>query len=50
MNKPPGLLKIVAVTGTCAAVVVALGFVSIWLGILAMPIAYEVSDSLLSPP
>jgi hypothetical protein len=46
--KPPGLLKIIGVVGTCAAITVGLGFISIWLGILALPIMYSVSDSLLS--
>jgi hypothetical protein len=42
------LLKIIGIVGTCAAITVALGFVNIWLGILAMPVMYEISDSLLS--
>jgi len=48
MNKPPGLLKIIAVTGTCAAVTVGIGAVNIWLGILAMFVCYTVADDLLS--
>lgn len=44
----PGTLKVIGVVGTCAAVTLALGLVNLWLGILAMPIAYEVAQSLLS--
>jgi hypothetical protein len=48
VKNSPGLLKIVGVVGTCASITVALGFVNIWLGILAMPVLYEISDSFLS--
>jgi hypothetical protein len=48
VNQSPGLLKILGVVGTCAAIAVGLGFVNIWLGILSMPILYSVGDSLLS--
>jgi hypothetical protein len=42
------MLKIVGIVGTCAAITVGLGFVNIWLGILALPILYEISESILS--
>jgi hypothetical protein len=42
------MLKVVTVVGTCAAITIALGAVSIWLGIVALPVMYEVADSLLS--
>lgn len=48
MAKPPGLFKILVTVGTCAAITVGLGFVNIWVGILAMPILYGISESLLS--
>jgi hypothetical protein len=48
VKKSPGLLKIVGVVGTCAAVTVGLGFVHIGLGILALPIMYSVGESLLT--
>jgi hypothetical protein len=48
MAKPPGLLKIVGVVGTCAAITVGLGFVNIWLGVISLPVMYEISESLLS--
>ena len=48
MSQSPGLLKIFGVVGTCAGIVVALGLVNIWLGILALPILYGISDSFLS--
>jgi hypothetical protein len=41
------MLKVLAVVGTCATVTVVLGAVNIWLGILALPITYEVAQSLL---
>jgi hypothetical protein len=41
-------MKAVLTVGLCAGVTIALGMVSIWLGILALPIMYEVSESLLS--
>jgi hypothetical protein len=44
----PGLLKIIGIVGTCAAITVAIGAFNIWLGILALPIMYSVSESLLS--
>lgn len=48
MAKPPGLLKVIGVVGTCAGITLALALVNIWVGILAMPVMYSVSDSLLS--
>ncbi len=48
MAKQPGLLKIFGVVGTCAAITVALAMVNIWLGIIAMPLMYGISDSFLS--
>ena len=42
------MLKVVAIVGTCAGVTLALGMVNIWLGILALPVMYEVAESLLS--
>ena len=48
MTKPPGLLKVVGVVGTCGAIAVGLGAINIWLGILSLPILYDVSESLLS--
>ena len=42
------MLKVIAVVGTCAGITIALGVVSIWLGIIALPIMYEVAESLLS--
>jgi hypothetical protein len=48
VSKSPGLLKIFGVVGTCAGIALALALVNIWLGILAMPILYGISDSFLS--
>lgn len=48
MNKPPGLLRVIVVTGTCAAITLALGAINIGLGILAMFVLYSVADDLLS--
>ena len=48
VTKPPGLLKVVGVVGTCGAIAVGLGAINIWLGILSLPILYDVSESLLS--
>jgi hypothetical protein len=42
------MLKVLTVVGTCAAITVALGAVSIWLGLIALPILYDVAESLLS--
>lgn len=39
--------RVLLVVGTCATITVALGAVNIWLGILALPITYEVAQSLL---
>jgi hypothetical protein len=36
-----------AVVGLCGAITVFIGMMNIWLGILAMPIMYSVSESLL---
>lgn len=46
--RQPGLLKIIGVVGTCAAITVAIGAVNIWLGILVLPIMYGISESFLS--
>jgi hypothetical protein len=48
MAKPPGLLKIFGIVGTCAAITLGLAAVNIWLGIIAMPLLYGISDSFLS--
>ena len=42
------MLKVVTVVGTCAGITIALGMVSIWLGVIALPVMYEVAESLLS--
>ena len=42
------MLKVIAVCGGCAALAVGLGAMNIWLGILSLPILYEVAESLLS--
>ena len=42
------MLKVVTVCGGCAAVAVGLGALNIWLGVLSLPILYEVAESLLS--
>jgi hypothetical protein len=41
-------MKVLAVVGACAGITIALGMVSIWLGIVALPVMYEVAESLLS--
>ena len=42
------MLKVLAICGGCGAIAVLLGTVNIWLGILSMPILYDVAESLLS--
>jgi hypothetical protein len=41
-------MKAVLTVGLCAGITLALGMVSIWLGILSLPIMYDVAESLLS--
>jgi hypothetical protein len=48
VTKPPGLLRIVGVVGTCAVITLALGSIHIVLGILSLPIMYEISESFLN--
>jgi hypothetical protein len=50
-NKKPassGLWKIGLVCGGCAAVTIAAGFYSIWLGIAVMPVMYAIADAALA--
>lgn len=48
MKKPQRSgLRILIVIGLCGAVTVALGYINIWLGILALPITYGLSEDLL---
>lgn len=42
------MFKVIAVCGGCGLLAVALGAVNIWLGILSVPILYDVAESLLS--
>ena len=42
------MFKVIAICGGCAALVVIVGAINIWAGILALPIVYEVAESLLS--
>ena len=42
------MLKVIAVCGGCAALAVVIGAINIWLGILSVPILYDVAESLLS--
>jgi hypothetical protein len=42
------MFKVVAICGGCASLAVLLGAVNIWLGILSVPILYDVAESLLS--
>lgn len=42
------MLKVIAVCGGCGLLAVGLGAINIWLGILSLPILYEVAESLLS--
>ncbi len=41
-------MKIAVVVGACAGITVALGLVNSWIGILAMPVLYSISESFLS--
>lgn len=41
-------MKSILVPVVCGAITVALGMVNIWLGIIALPIMYEVAESLLA--
>lgn len=45
--KRPRILKILLVIGICGGVTVALGYINIWLGVLALPIMYPLSVELL---
>jgi hypothetical protein len=50
-NKKParsGLWKIGLVCGGCAAVTIAAGAYSIWLGIALMPVMYAIADAALA--
>jgi len=42
------MIKVIAICGGCAALAVVLGAVNIWLGILSVPILYDVAESLLT--
>ena len=42
------MVKVIAVCGACGALAVLLGAFNIWLGILSVPILYDVAESLLA--
>ena len=42
------MIKVIAVVGGCGALAVILGAFNIWLGILSVPILYDVAESLLT--
>ena len=42
------MLKVIAVCGGCGLLAVAAGALNIWLGILLVPVLYEIADSILS--
>lgn len=42
------LWRVVIVTVICCAVVLGLGFINIWLGVLSLPIMYSIQRSFLS--
>lgn len=42
------MLRIICIVGGCATITILLGVINIWLGILSMPIMYEIADSFLS--
>jgi len=46
VKERPGLLKILAIFTICGGITVALGFVNIWLGVLAMVIIAPLSADL----
>jgi hypothetical protein len=48
MKKPHNGFRAAVVICTCALVTVGLGYVNIWLGVLALPIMYGLSQDLLS--
>lgn len=44
---PEGMLKIILVISVCGGATVLLGQINIWLGVLALPILYGLSEDLL---
>jgi hypothetical protein len=48
MGVAMSLWRVVIVTAICGALVVGLGFINIWLGVLALPIAYGMQRSFLT--
>ena len=42
------MFKVIAICGGCAALAVVLGAINIWIGILSVPILYDVAESLLT--
>lgn len=45
---PMSLWRVIFVTAICIAVVVGLGFINIWLGVLSVPIMYSIQRSFLT--